>query len=662
MTTHSFLRALRGLPGIFCILVLSLLAACGGGGGGGTGTTPAQANDTRRFPIDQAFRTLVTRGFTATGSVRGTVDGAPATGNASVSWAAASSATFEGRHVVQSTVTESMYAGGPGGNASVNTVTNQYFNDNMHPVGSVDADGSAYTVVDVFNGWPSAAKTGDSGVLGQATVYSDPSKSTVTGRQELRYAVEANDAESAMLVLTTIESDSRQRVVLTQHERYAVTSTGGITLVSVTGIMSEDDFSANLTLNYGFFALNPAPAAPSTPVMPPVTPVAPQPVIPNDPPTPLPVLGASMTLQADSAHSGHLSFGRPLNFPSTVSWQVTFGGHLSYPIVAEGKVFVIEGGKPSPGGNSRGTTLHALDINTGNVAWGPVAIPGDANWSGHAYGDGKIFVLNREGLLQSFDAATGAPGWQTRVVTWAGSPPTLKNGILYLSGVTREDMFTAYSSVHAVLATDGQVMWSKVVKGSEHATPTVTNEGVFLSYENGSVFKLAPATGELLWKSERQEDNWTGTGGLTPVYADGKLYVRDVKNRNVVYDSTTGKALGSFSATLIPAVGKSTSFNPFNASLRAFDNATQEFRWVLDMHELVTPPLVIDSTVFVASTSGAVFALDAGTATELWRGSTGAATYPTFEPFTSSQPHTGLGAGAGYLFVPSGNVLTAWQF
>lgn len=89
-----------------------------------------------------------------------------------------------------------------------------------------------------------------------------------------------------------------------------------------------------------------------------------------------------------------------------------------------------------------------------------------------------------------------------------------------------------------------------------------------------------------------RRNNWTGAGGLTPVYADGKLYVRDVKNRNVVYDSTTGNALGNFSATLIPAVAKSTSFDAFNASLRAFDNASQEFRWVLDMHELVTAPLV----------------------------------------------------------------------
>ncbi len=49
---------------------------------------------------------------------------------------------------------------------------------------------------------------------------------------------------------------------------------------------------------------------------------------------------------------------------------MTLNGDASYPIIADGKVFVATA---NPGG-SYGGWLYALNATTGKVAWGPVPL------------------------------------------------------------------------------------------------------------------------------------------------------------------------------------------------------------------------------------------------------------------------------------------------
>jgi outer membrane protein assembly factor BamB len=63
---------------------------------------------------------------------------------------------------------------------------------------------------------------------------------------------------------------------------------------------------------------------------------------------------------------------------------------------------------------------------------------------------------------------------------------------------------------------------------------------------------------------------------------------------------------------------------------------------------------VVNSYVFVGSSSGNLYALDATTGTQLWSQSLGAAIA------ASNQVQSGLSAGDGLLIVPSGNSITAY--
>ena len=143
-------------------------------------------------------------------------------------------------------------------------------------------------------------------------------------------------------------------------------------------------------------------------------------------------LQKAVAYQIDVAHSGHAVFGQTLTFPDAPTWSVDLGGVLSYPVIADGKVFV------TALLTAMDMKLYALDEATGKIAWGPVSVGGIYGHSGIAYDNGKVFVINFDGLLQSFDAATGTAGWSTCLPGRDGytAPPTAANGIVYVLGMS----------------------------------------------------------------------------------------------------------------------------------------------------------------------------------------------------------------------------------
>ena len=370
-------------------------------------------------------------------------------------------------------------------------------------------------------------------------------------------------------------------------------------------------------------------------------------------PSPAPPLSRSVAFQIDYAHSGRAVFGTPLAFPSAATWSVTLPGNLSYPLVADGKVYVTA---TTPGTPSSiyGTDLYALDAQTGHIAWGPVAIPGTYFWSAHAYDHGKIFVVNYNGLLRSFDAATGQAGWSVQLPgQYAFSAaPTAVNGVVYIGGAG------SGGTVYAVDEANGNLLWRASVANGDQSSPTVSGDGVFVSYPC-QVYKFDPLSGATLW---HYAGPCSGGGGRTAVYANDRLYVRDWTDPvSRIFDATTGTTVGTFTASTIPALTAQTGYFMQAGTLRGIDLVSQQVLWSFAGDGLLTSaPIVIDQVVIVGSASGAVYALNATTGALIWTGAAGAPIAATDEQ-NVSQPTTGFGAGEGLLVVPAGSVLTAWR-
>jgi outer membrane protein assembly factor BamB len=370
-------------------------------------------------------------------------------------------------------------------------------------------------------------------------------------------------------------------------------------------------------------------------------------------PSPLPPLSQAVAFQIDYAHSGRATVGGSgPTFPPSATWSVTLNGPVSYPIIAGGLVIVTTGVNATDP-SAYGTSIYALNLATGAIAWGPVTFPGTYGFSAAAYDHGTVFVVNFDGTVQALNPATGAPLWSVKPPSLSeqATAPTAVNGVIYLGGLTALDEAT------------GNVLWTASTGGNK-APATVSNDGVFVSVPC-NVFKFDPLVGTPLW---HYASGCFGGGGNTAVYANGKLYTRDSGSTppDQIFDAETGALLGSFGPSGIPAFSASSGFflsvdGTTNIStLTAKDQASNSILWTFQGDGmLTTAPIVIDGIVVIGSLSGNVYALSAASGSVVWTGSTGTAIYGPDEQ--NADQLTGLGAGEGWLVVPAGNTVVGWK-
>jgi outer membrane protein assembly factor BamB len=202
------------------------------------------------------------------------------------------------------------------------------------------------------------------------------------------------------------------------------------------------------------------------------------PSIPAVTPTPPPTKGTAVAYQIDATHSGaQFDSTTP---PLTQRWARDLGGQISYPLIANGRIFVTVA---NPGTN--GATLYALDEANGASVWGPVDLGGSRPWSNAAYDAGRVFAVNHDGVLRAFDAASGALLWSTQLPEQSAfwSPPTASGGVVYTTGAGFG------STLYAVDEQDGTVNWSALFfDGVNNSSPAVTPTGVFVSLAQLAAF------------------------------------------------------------------------------------------------------------------------------------------------------------------------------
>jgi outer membrane protein assembly factor BamB len=366
----------------------------------------------------------------------------------------------------------------------------------------------------------------------------------------------------------------------------------------------------------------------------------------------------AVAYQLDPAHSGSIDLGAAIAFPADPAWVVTLSDDASYPLIAGGKVFVLTS-RTEAGGN--GTQLHALDLATGASVWGPVSIPGGFNWAGHAYDRGAVFVVDSSGELRAFDAATGALRWLVDLPYQYSfsSSPTATDGTVYVAGAG------SGGTIYAVAESDGALRWTSWVGA---ATAAVAPDGVFVA-ELCLAYKLDLLTGSRIW-SHGGPCSYFWPSDVA-AYSPGGLYVRGAGRAAsdplvTVFDPFDGTSLATFgpatAGSWAPslALGSSGAFLVAMGALDAVDLSGNPLWRFAAGGTLLSAPIAVNGVVFVGASTGTVYALDAVTGAELWSGDAGAEILLPQEG-TPFRPLPGLAAGEGYLVVPAGRRITAWQ-
>jgi outer membrane protein assembly factor BamB len=336
--------------------------------------------------------------------------------------------------------------------------------------------------------------------------------------------------------------------------------------------------------------------------------------------------------QIDAAHDGQIRFEAPFQAPLKRKWSKDLGGSVSFPVYGAGRVFVTVYLESGP-------ALFALEAKTGKIAWQTNTTGGNP-----AYDNGRVFVVDFGGLLQAYNARTGALEWsQQQQDQYAFfDPPTTFGGSVYLTGAG------SGVTLYAVKGKRGKSLWTQFGPAGD-SMPAVGGGNVYVAYPcNDYAFKISG--GESQWAYQTGCD---GGGGGTPVYFDNRVYINDGID-DVVLDATTGKLVRPFvSEQFLPAFWTPSSGDAlgfvvdFSGTLTAFDTVTGNTVWSFAQQGFSTPPLMINDTLMIGDSSGHLLAIDPQTGAQIWQGS--ASTGPV-----------GMGAGGGILFVPGGNQLSGW--
>jgi outer membrane protein assembly factor BamB len=350
----------------------------------------------------------------------------------------------------------------------------------------------------------------------------------------------------------------------------------------------------------------------------------------------------STTYQLDAAHTGATS--EPgLDPPFARRWAVDLGQPTSYPVIAGGRVFVV-----ARNASTYGTQLYALDAGDGHTLW-QKSLGGTYYWSGIAYGGGRLFAVNGDGLLMALEPATGTPLWSRQLSQYSfSSEPSAQGELVYVGGAG------SGGTLYGVEVATGAVRWSQSVANGDHSSPAVADGRVHVGYACHNNYGFGAAAGNLLWNSN---DGCSGGGGRTTVVAGGRVYARDGADGKI-HDAASGGVLGTFTSTTAPAVTGAEAYTQRDGTLEALSVPAMTVRWSFSDGGMSIAPIVVNGAVIAGSATGRVYALDRGSGRMLWCDDLGRSIAGPDE-HNVSEPVVGLGAGEGLLVVPAGGLLVA---
>ena len=213
-----------------------------------------------------------------------------------------------------------------------------------------------------------------------------------------------------------------------------------------------------------------------------------------------------------------------------VAWRRNFGlksgahAHVTAPpIMAAGKVFVMDAG----------ATVSAHDAQTGAQLWRTDLKPKakgkskkgrerDAFGGGLAFADGKLYVASGFRLVAQLDPNSGAVNWVTPTDAPIHDAPTVTDGRVYVIDV--DDELLTYDSATGTPDWTHQAL-TEPARMLVASSPAVSNGTLVASFASGELVAMRSDNGTELWNQPLSRT--TRTNALSEI--------RDIAGRPVIY-------------------------------------------------------------------------------------------------------------------------------
>jgi len=299
----------------------------------------------------------------------------------------------------------------------------------------------------------------------------------------------------------------------------------------------------------------------------------------------------------------------------TEQWSVESGDQVVLsPAVVEDAVYLLTRNDP-------GRTLSALAPGDGSAQWS-VARPNLARVC-PAVSDGRIY-MGGANVIYAFEASDGTEVWAQEGYNLSSLSPAVADGMVFFGGRTDFDG-TADTPVNGVLAldaSDGTEQWTFETETFLASSPAVVDGTVYAGGDQ--VYALDASDGSVQWSVETGESVFS-----SPAVTDDTVYVGSHDDTVYALDRSTGEERWSFqtrgdvisspAAVGVTSVtggpvgsegGGTVYVGSSDGHLYALDASTGEERWSFETDgEVISSPAVVDGTVYVGSNDGHLYAL-----------------------------------------------------
>jgi outer membrane protein assembly factor BamB len=270
------------------------------------------------------------------------------------------------------------------------------------------------------------------------------------------------------------------------------------------------------------------------------------------------------------------------------------------PVVGDGKLFVMD----------TDGLVTALDAGSGGKLWTVnFGVTGDGASSvfggGASYDSGRVYVTNGVGEVAALQAEDGKEIWKVKLSGPLRGSPTVAFNSVYV--------MTQDNQIIALNAADGTALWTESASMSQSgvfgvAAPAAGQGTVIAGYSSGELVAYRYENGRQLWSDALARTSIsTEVGSLTDVDADpiidrGRVYALGQGGRMAAYELVTGQRIWELNLAGIstPAVAGEWVFTlTDDARLLAIQRTSGKVRWLTQLDEYRVPKKKKDKIFWV---------------------------------------------------------------
>lgn len=200
-----------------------------------------------------------------------------------------------------------------------------------------------------------------------------------------------------------------------------------------------------------------------------------------------------------------------------------------------------------PGGNAAKVMGHLALSEAPARVWS-AKIPGTSGRTRLAaapvVANGALFVMDTEGAVHAFDAATGARRWQLSTVKGEENRRAAFGGGVSVDGA-RVYAANGLGDVVAIDAAAGSEVWRKKPGGPLRGAPTVANENLYVVSQDNQLFALTQADGNVVWTQSGTLESQGVFGVAAPASAQGTVVAGFSSGELNAYRYENGRTLWS---------------------------------------------------------------------------------------------------------------------